>query len=271
MTKSSCALYSKSSIIVDQKTAFCVHNLQKPKGREAHMIRIAIVEDEDSYINQLTEYLQEYQKTQKEEIKVSVFRDGDGITARYKPQYDIILMDIQMKFVDGMTAAEEIRKVDSSVVIIFITNMTSYAIRGYKVGALDYILKPVSYFAFCERLNAAVTRIKKRSSNFVTIPVKGGMIRMDTSDIYYVESQGHSLIYHTSQGDHLSSGTMKSIEEQLIPFGFSRGNKSYLINLAHVDGIQDKCAQVKGESLQLSRPRHNAFMQDLTKYWGELK
>lgn len=235
------------------------------------MIRIAIVEDEDSYVEQLTQYLQDYQKTAGEEIDVTVYRDGDGITADYKPEYDIILMDIQMKFVDGMTAAEEIRKVDSEVIIMFITNMTQYAIRGYKVGALDYILKPVTYFSFCEHLGRAITRIKGRNRNFITITVKGGILRLDTSDIYYVESQGHNLIYYTGNGTHLSSGTMKSAEDQLAGFGFSRGNKGYLINLAHVDGIQDKCAQVKGESLQLSRPRYNAFMQDLTNYWGELK
>lgn len=235
------------------------------------MIRIAIVEDEEDYIARLTEYLKDYQKTAGEEFSVTVYRDGDGIVEKYKPQYDIILMDIQMKFVDGMTAAEEIRKVDSKVVIIFITNMTQYAIQGYKVDALDYILKPVSYFAFCERLGRAVSRIRRRSSNFVTLPVKGGVLRLDTSDIYYIESQGHNLIYHTVNGEHISSGTMKSAEETLVEFGFSRGNKSYLINLAHVDGIQDKCAQVKGDQLQLSRPRYNAFMQDLAKYWGEQK
>lgn len=235
------------------------------------MIRIAIVEDEDTYIEQLTQYLQEYQKTASEEIHVTVYRDGDGITADYKPEYDIILMDIQMKFVDGMTAAEEIRKVDSEVIIMFITNMTQYAIRGYKVGALDYILKPVTYFSFCENLDRAITRIRRRGRNFITITVKGGILRLDTSDIYYVESQGHNLIYYTGNGTYLSSGTMKSAEEQLTGFGFSRGNKGYLINLAHVDGIQDKCAQVKGENLPLSRPRYNAFMQDLTNYWGDLK
>ena len=83
------------------------------------MIRIALVEDEQDYINQFTEYLQNYQETANEEIDVTVYRDGDEITSRYKSQYDIILMDIQMKFVDGMSAAEEIRRVDSKVIIIF--------------------------------------------------------------------------------------------------------------------------------------------------------
>ena len=233
------------------------------------MIRIAIVEDEEEYISQFTQYLQEYQKTTDEEIDVTVYCDGDEITSKYKSQFDIILMDIEMKFINGMTAAEEIRSVDSKVIIIFITYMAKYAIQGYKVGALDYILKPVSYFAFSKHIGDAIARVKKRNNTYITIPIKGGIVRLDTSDIYYIESQGHNLIYHTRSGNHLSSGTMNAAEEQLSGHGFSRGNKSYLINLEHVDGVQDKCAKVKGELLLLSRPRHNAFLQDLTKYWSE--
>lgn len=235
------------------------------------MIRIAIVEDEDYYVKQLTGYLEEYQKSEDEEFTVSIYRDGDAITAEYRAQFDIILMDIQMKFVDGMTAAEEIRRMDSEVIIIFITNMTQYAIRGYEVDALDYVLKPVSYFAFSEKLKRAVSKLKKRSSKYVMLNVKGGIMRVDVADIYYVESAGHNLIYHAVGGDYLTSGTMKSAAEELENYGFSRGNKCYLINLNHVDGIQDKCAVVKGQYLQISRPRINAFMQELTKYWGELK
>lgn len=235
------------------------------------MIRIAIVEDEDFYVDQLTQYLEEYEKSVGEVFDITVYRDGDGITKKYKAQFDIILMDIQMKFVNGMTAAEEIRKVDSQVVIIFITNMTQYAIRGYEVDALDYVLKPVSYFAFSQKLGRAIGRIKKRENRFLTVPVKGGMLRLNASDIFYIESVGHNLVFHTAGGDHIVAGTMKSVEEQLANLSFSRGNKCYLINLEHVEGMKDKCAIVKGQPLQISRPRMNDFMQDLTKYWGELK
>lgn len=233
------------------------------------MIKIALVEDDDAIISQLKEYVQQYQETIQEELNLTIYHDGDEITSKYKSQFDLILMDIQMKFVDGMTAAEEIRRIDSEVMIIFVTNMTQYAIQGYKVGAMDYILKPVSYFSFCKHLGDAIARIKKRNRHYVTIPVKNGVLRLDVADIYYIESQGHNLIYHTRSGEHIASGTMQAAEQQFENYGFSRGNKGYLINLAHVDGVQDKCALVKGESLQLSRPRHNAFLQDLMNYWSE--
>ena len=232
------------------------------------MIHVAVVEDEQNYIDQITEYLRRYEEEEKEEIHITVFRDGDGITAEYEAQFDIIFMDIHMKFVDGMTAAEEIRRIDSKVIIIFITNMTQYAIRGYEVDALDYVLKPVTYFAFSQKLKKAVSRIRKRTSVWITIPVKGGLLRVNAEDIYYVESQGHTLIYHTAEGSLTAAGTMKSAEAELGKIGFCRGNKCYLINLQHVDGIRDKCALVKGESLQLSRARLNEFMQALTRNWG---
>lgn len=235
------------------------------------MIRIAVVEDERSYVEQITDYLRRYEREEKEELKVTVYRDGDGITAEYKAQFDIIFMDIQMKFVDGMTAAEEIRRSDSEVVIIFITNMTQYAIRGYEVDAMDYVLKPVTYFAFSQKLKKAIARIRNRKMTPVMLQIRGGMARVNAEDIYYVESEGHNLIYHTAGGVYTVSGTIKSAEEALDGKGFCRGNKCYLINLAHVDAIKDKCAVVKGENLQLSRPRLNSFMQALTKYWGEIK
>lgn len=234
------------------------------------MINIAIVEDEKSYATQLEEYLHQYEKESGEIFEITTFRDGDEIVCKYHSQFDIILMDVEMKFMDGMSAAVEIRKMDKEVVIIFITNMAQYAIRGYEVDALDYVLKPVSYFAFSQRLMRAIERMRKRENKFLLVNVKGGMVRLDVSKIFFVESVGHDLIFHTSTGDYHATGTMKDIEEELKNLNFFRGNKGYMINLAHVDSVQDGCAIVKGNSLILSRARKKEFMETLTKYWGEV-
>ena len=182
------------------------------------MIKIAVVEDDERYVSKLLQYLETYQKEENEDFLIKVYRDGDDIAANYKAQYHIILMDIQMKFVDGMTAAKEIRKNDSDV-----------------------------------------------------ISVKGGVKREYISNIYYIESKGHNLVYHTKNGMFLSNGTLKNVEELLNGMHFSRGNSGYLINLEHVEAIENKCVIVKGEHLLLSRTRRNSFMQELTKYWAEMR
>ena len=232
------------------------------------MLKIAIVEDEENYISVLREYLKKYGQETGEDIETTVYHDGDEIAAFYRAQFDVILMDIEMKFIDGMTAAEEIRKVDSAVVILFITNAPQYAIRGYEVGALDYILKPVPYFIFSQKLGRAVAKLKRREKKWITVQVKGGVKRMEMSDIYYVESQGHDLIYYTKEGTAVSGSTMKSAEAAMAEADFFRINKCYLVNLEHVEGVEDKYAVVHGERLLISRPRMKQFMQELARYWG---
>ena len=234
------------------------------------MIKIAIVEDELAYAMQLEEYLHRYEEEHKEVFEITRYADGDEIVHKYKSQYDIILMDVEMKFMDGMSAAEEIRKIDTEVVIIFITNMPQYAIRGYAVDALDYVLKPVEYFAFSQRLSRAIARMKKREKKTLLLSIKGGTVRIDVADIYYIESQGHTLILHASSGIYEGTGKMKDMEDELAEAHFFRGNKGYLINLEHVDGVQDGYAVVKKEKLLLSRARRKEFMEALTRYWGEV-
>ena len=81
------------------------------------MIRLALVEDDELYRSQLREYIDKYSAVSGEKFTVTEFSDGDEIALGYKAVYDIILMDIEMKFMDGMMAAEEIRKVDTEVII----------------------------------------------------------------------------------------------------------------------------------------------------------
>lgn len=234
------------------------------------MIRIAIAEDDPNDMQTLQDYLKRYAAEHGTVFETSCFSDGDEIVERYRAGFDLIFMDVDMPFLDGMSAAREIRRMDSEVVIIFITNLAQYAIRGYEVSALDYVLKPVNYFAFSQRLERALTRLKSREQKYVTVPVKGGMRRLETSRIYYVESRGHDLTFHTGYGAFHANITMRQAEEKLTGAHFFRGNNSYLINLEYVEGIQDGCAVVRGELLKLSRPRKNAFLEAFSDYLGEV-
>ena len=232
------------------------------------MIRIAVAEDEASWAQQLQSYLDRYARESGQSFDVVLFPDGEDLVERYQGQFDLIFLDVQMRFLDGMATAELIRRTDPEVILIFITNMAQYAIRGYEVDALDYMLKPVSYDTFVQRLSRALERLRRRTRTYVAIPIKGGTMKLAAEDITYVESQGHRLIYHTREDVYVSSGTIKEAEEKLDGLHFFRSNKGYLLNLAFVDGVQDNCALVGEERLLISRARKAPFLEALAAYLG---
>ena len=118
-------------------------------------------------------------------------------------------MDIEMEFMNGLTAAEKIRVKDDEVVIIFITNTPQYAMKGYTVDALDYVLKPLSYFAFSQKIDRALTRLERRKKKYISISIKGGMKKLEIPGIHYVEVRDHDLIYHTDKGTFEKKGWMR--------------------------------------------------------------
>ena len=232
------------------------------------MIRIAVAEDDLSWAKQLQAYVEQYARETGKPFDVSLFSDGEDLLEQYQGQFDLIFLDIEMRFLDGMATAQLIRRTDPEVIIIFITNMAQYAIRGYEVDALDYMLKPVSYDTFAQRLGRALSRIHRREKRFIALTVRGGVMKLATEDITFVESQGHRLIYHTTTGEFTSSGTIKEAEEMLSGASFFRSNKGYLLNLEHVEGVQDGCALVAGQKLLISRARKAPFMEALAAYLG---
>ena len=234
------------------------------------MITIAIVEDDNEYRQQYREYLGKMETQLGESFQIREFTDGDGILASYKADFDIILMDIEMSFVNGMEAAEGIRKLDHEVVIIFITNMPQYVMEGYKVQAFDYILKPITYFAFSKTINHAIERMAVRKRQYTTIAIRNGIQRIDMQKLVYVEVRDHELIYYTTGESYTARGSMKDAEEVLKNFSFFRCNKCYLINLAYVERVQNNDVFLGKYVVAVSRARRKQLMDAINDYLNEV-
>ena len=234
------------------------------------MLRIAVVEDDKTYAAKLKEYLVRYGTEKNQKISVALFPDGEDIVTDYSAEFDIILMDVEMTFMDGMTTAERIREKDNEVVIIFITNMPQYAIQGYKVDALDYVLKPISYFAFSQRIDRALTRVKKKEATYITVAQKGGKKKLNVDKICYVEVRDHDLIYHSTKGDIVTKSSMKEAEDTLGGTKFFRCNRCYLVNLEYVEDFRGNDVTVASDVIQVSRARKKAFMDALNDYMNEV-
>ena len=232
------------------------------------MVRIAIVEDEAASAELLRDYVERYAREYGVDVDVALFSNGLALAEDYRPVWDLILMDIEMPQLDGMSTAQRIRRVDGSVLLVFVTNIAQYAIQGYEVDAMDYVLKPVSYPAFVLKFRKALRILRERSGKQLLLAREGELERVDTAKLLFAEVADHQLRYHTTQGEFSATGTLKELERTLEGEPFVRCNSCYLVNLRHVAGVKGDMAKVGGQLLKISRPRKRAFLQAISDYYG---
>ncbi len=230
------------------------------------MISIAIVEDEESCANTIKRHIENYSQKSGQTFKVFWFSDGLKFLIDYKANYDIIFMDIVMPNLDGIKTSKKLREIDQSVALIFITNMMQYAVKGYEVNALDFMVKPVKYYDFEMKLIKAINYIDKNYDDKITITMVDAKIKIRISDIYYIEVFNHKLIYHTENGKFETYGQLKKVEGLLAGKNFYRSNDCYLTNLRHVNEVYSDHIVVGKENIQISRRKKKEFMEQLTEY-----
>lgn len=232
------------------------------------MYKIAIVDDEKNIRNQILEYIKQYGAENSIQFEVVAFQDGQEVKEVNTEIFDIIFFDIDMPKINGMEAANYVREHNKDVVIVFITNLEQYAIAGYSVGALDYVLKPINYYGFSLRLARALERVKNKETTEILITNVDELIRLNSGDIYYIEIANRMLHYYTTDGEYVVRGTMKSAEEELKDYNFVKCNHWYLVNLKYVTGIRQNIVTVAGAELEISRRNKSAFIQAVTDYVG---
>lgn len=232
------------------------------------MIKVGIVDDEQKERDTLREFFRRLQKENHEEIVVQEYSDGESLMEQYDFSCDLICLDIELGGKSGIDTAKEIRKIDENVILIFITNMAQLAIRGYEVQALDFIVKPISYYPFSIKMRSVINLINSRKNINIVLTIPGGIQKISTDQLYYTEVNGHYLYYHTSNGIFKQKASMKELEDKLEGLSFKRCNNCYLINLKYVDSVNKDDVQIAGEWLKISRSRKREFLQALANYMG---
>ena len=233
------------------------------------MIRISIVEDEKSSSELLVSYLEKYSNDKNIKFDVKTFFTCKQILNNYNNNFDIIFMDIELPDGNGLETIRKIREVDKNVIVIFVTNMAQYAVKGYEVRAFDFIVKPVSSYNFFIKLDSILNLFEQKKDNEIWISNKDGKMKLNVSSIYYIEVIQHMCIYHTKDGNYKATGSLNNIEKNLSKYNFSLCNRCYLVNLRYVTSVKKGFVLVNNEELIISRAKQTSFMKELNDFLAE--
>ncbi len=238
------------------------------------MLKIAVVENEPDQAQELERYISQYAAETGERCNVLVFLNGVDFLTDYPSDYDAVFLDIDMPLMDGMTIAERLRAgIDPVVSIVFVTNLAQFALKGYKVNALDFLVKPVGYYELSAELKK-ISRIQaERIREFAWISVNNTVQRIPYVDIKYIEVISHYIFIHTKTETISFRGALKDIIDKLDMKTFSRCHNSFIINLRYVTKVDanDLTVTLEGvdRKILISRSRKKAFLDDLVTYIGK--
>lgn len=234
------------------------------------MIKAVLVEDCDNDARMFGDQIERFESEEKVKFQITRYKNGAKFISDYKCDADIIFMDIGLGELDGLETCRQLRKLDEKVIIVFITNLAQYAIKGYEVDALDFILKPVSYYEFRMKMKKVVAIINSRTENrYLLLSNAEVKRRVSVGDILYVEIFAHRIVYHFVDGGKTEGyGTLKEVENNLQGCSFVRCNSCYIVNVMHIIEVRASGVVVGGIEIPVSRSKHKEVLRCIAEYYG---
>lgn len=245
------------------------------------MLQIAVCDDEQYYREKIQSLLRQYLLQKNLAYTIQLYQSGEEFLdqCENKVKYDIIFLDISMRALDGIQTALQIRTFHSDTQLVFVTAFIDYALEGYKVNAVRYIMKDTLDAAIPECMDTILLRMKKTQVSFSFID---GDAVLYTDNILYIESQKHKLSFYYMEPHTLKSPFAKpgpavfymyekldSIEKILSDYGFLRIHKSYLVNMKHIRRLSNYTAFLDtDETLPIPRLKYQAVRESFAAYKG---
>ena len=232
------------------------------------MVQVAMVEDNPNERARIRECLKYVEQTDGVLFDVHEYPTGLEFLGAFAPTFDLVFMDIEMPGMDGMETARALRKMDPSVVLIFVTNMAQYAISGYEVEALDFILKPINKYSFAIKLRRALTRVVRRTEDYISVKTDGEVRALRIASIRWLDVNGHYVVYHTTEGDVTEYTTLKQAAAKINRNAFALVNRSCLVNMHYIGAVAKDSVTIGDTRLDISRPQRKAFLAAMSEYMG---
>lgn len=243
------------------------------------MIRVGIVDDEREARQRLQQEIVRFSDEYAIAFDVHEYDSAAAYLSDNNAACDILYLDIDMPEMSGMELAEKIRETDSRVLLIFCTNLQQFAINGYSVSALGFMVKPVQWYSLQMYLNRALKIIREReaqqnNSAEKKLLIKDGAVTrlIDSGDIEYIEVRQHDLLYNildkeTGQCEVIKNrGSMQEIAAMLSPLGFVRCSAGFLVNMRCITAVSRMNIYIGQKILPIGRTYKESFSDAFSKY-----
>lgn len=244
------------------------YNKNNMEKEDSAMFFIALCDDSQYDLDILTDYLAELKK-ERLPIETTVLKNGEELIDLHKRghRFDLLILDMFMKPINGIETAEGIRRYDETVPILIVTATEKFAVDGYKVNARRYLLKPVDKEDFLNEVRQVLNRSEQMNEKYFTFTGDSGVTKVPIQDICYFESEVRTITLVTEEERYEFSGKISEIAEQMIPYHFFRAHKSFVINFENVRNVyKDVITMKDGNQVPLSKHKAKDFRRSFLEY-----
>lgn len=241
------------------------------------MFRIAVCDDEEYFRNREKKLIEQYMGKRKYDCRIDLYASGEKLLERTDTDmpYDVIFLDISMEEMDGIQTAERIRKLSKNIYIVFVTAYITYALDGYKVGAVRYLLKEEASLANAlEECLDTITEQMKEEEAVCEFEFQNGKKRIPADAVLYVESRLHRVIYFVMENgikEYARYDRLDEVEKELQQYGFSRVHQSFLVNMKYAKNVERyRVTLENGTEVSISKKYYKAVEKEYIRRQGEI-
>ncbi len=232
-------------------------------------IKIAACDDSKVMLQQISGYLEQLQEEIEDEIIPSYYSSGEEVLSKLSVGTNLLLLDISMAGIDGISCAHRLREKGFSAPIIFITSMEEYSLKGYEVHAFGFLVKPVTYSDFSRVIKEALALSAPTEKPVLHINTNDGLKVIDPDKLLYAEVYKHETSFVLEHEKAESVVQLSVVEEKLLPLGFFRCHRGYIASFKKITFIgKDFLTMENGENIPLSKHRRKEFLDAYSNFMG---
>ena len=225
-----------------------------------HKLKCVIVDDEPIALEILTSYID---KTGQLELIKSCKNASETLVFMQENTADLYFLDINMPEITGLSLAKII---DKKAKVIFTTAYREYAVDGFNLQAVDYLLKPISYDRFLQAIQKIIpSKTAENNVDFMFVRSERKMVKINFDTILYIESLSDYVKIITPQKTIVTRENISSLEEKLAHDNFIRIHRSYIVSITKMTSYTNEFIEIENKALPISRSYKESVLQKLAE------